>query len=55
MDANQDGLLSRAELGETPEPTGCPASKAASRYWGDLFLMGLAMLMLLGNRLPKFS
>lgn len=46
MDANQDGLLSRAELGETPAPAGCPAAKAASHYWGDLFLMGLALVML---------
>jgi hypothetical protein len=55
MDDNQDGLLSRAELGEAPEPTGCPASKTASRYWGDLFLMGVAMLTLLGSWLPRQS
>jgi hypothetical protein len=54
LDTNQDNLLSRAELGETPEPTGCPASKVVTHNLGDLFLMGVALLALFaGNALPR--
>jgi hypothetical protein len=47
MDTNQDGLLSRAELGEViAPPTGCPAGKSALPPLSDLFLFGLTLLVL---------
>ena len=51
MDTNQDGLLSRAELGDVvPPPPGCPAGKSALPQLGDLFLLGVALLALAGVR-----
>jgi hypothetical protein len=50
MDTNQDGLLSRAELGEVvPPPAGCPAGKSVLPQLGDLFLLGVALLALAGS------
>jgi len=45
LDRNQDGLLTRVELGDTPSPTGCPAGKAAGAL-GDFFLLGIALIVL---------
>jgi hypothetical protein len=47
MDTNQDALLSPAELGAPAEPTGgCPAGKSTLPGIGDLFLMGMALMVL---------
>ena len=51
LDTNEDGLLSKDELDKTPpvNPGGCPASKLALPRLGDLFLLGIALVVLLGT------
>ena len=50
-DTNNDGNLTQAELDAVNRPVGCPLGKSTrdvTRALGDLFLLGIALLTLLG-------
>ena len=49
LDANSDGFLSLAELeAQIEEPSGCNLTAKLGESLGDVFLLGLSLLALVG-------